>query len=401
VKPCNLPAWKYSLSDIDFDERETRAVSDVLGSKWLSMGNRTREFEERFGLYAGAPFALATANCTTALHLALVALGVGKGDEVIVPSLTFVATSNAILYTGARPVFADISSLKHPLVDPEDIAAKITKRTKAVLVMHYAGYPCEMKEIKSLARKKGLYIIEDAAHAVGSYYQDRMCGTIGDAGCFSFFANKNLPVGEGGMVVTRHRKVYERISKLRSHGMTSLTWDRARGHSYSYDVVDLGYNYRTTEISSAIGIVQLGKLNRNNKKRNELFGEYVKRLTDCRNLTVPFSGLEAGGRYARHLFPVVLGENIDRQSFMARLKQQGIQTSIHYPPVHTFSYYRRILARDQARNLNNTEEYGRRAVTLPLHPLLKKNDVHTICDCIQDFFNSNSTPPILGGIKGW
>ena len=393
MKPANSLTWKYLLSDIDFDEREKRAVSDVLDSKWLSMGEKTREFEERFSLYAGTPFALATTNCTTALHLALISLEIGKGDEVIVPSMTFVASSNAILYTGARPVFADISSLKRPLMDPEDIEKKITKRTKAIMVMHYAGYPCDMEKIQFIAKKNSLYIIEDAAHAVGSYYRDSMCGTIGDVGCFSFFANKNLPVGEGGMLVTRHKNVYERALKLRSHGMTSLTWDRVKGHSYSYDVVDLGYNYRTTEISSAIGTVQLGKLHKNNKRRDKVFAEYQKRLSDCDNLLIPFSDLEEQGRYARHLFPIVLDRKIDRPSFIAGLKKQGIQTSIHYPPVHTFSYYRKSLQKFQAMGLHNTEEYGNRVVTLPMHPLLRKNDVREICDCVEEFFKTTPAPP--------
>jgi dTDP-4-amino-4,6-dideoxygalactose transaminase len=384
MKPANSLTWKYLLSEIDFDEREKRAVSDVLDSKWLSMGKKTREFEEKFSLCAGTPFALATTNCTTALHLALISLGIGKGDEVIVPSMTFVASSNAILYTGARPVFADISSLKHPLVDPKDIEKKITKHTKAIMVVHYAGYPCDMEKIQSLARRNGLSIIEDAAHAVGSYYGDNMCGTVGDVGCFSFFANKNLPIGEGGMLVTRHKNVYDRVSKLRSHGMTSLTWDRVKGHSYSYDVVDLGYNYRTTEISSAIGIVQLGKLRRNNKRRDNVFAEYLKRLSNCGSLLVPFSGLVEQGRYARHLFPIVLDKSIDRLSFMSGLKKRGIQTSIHYPPVHLFSYYKKILKKDQVRDLMNTEEYGRRVVTLPMHPLLKRNDVENICSSVEE-----------------
>ena len=383
MKPPNSLTWKYLLSDLDFDEREKRAVSDVLDSKWLSMGKKTREFEERFSLYAGTPFALATTNCTNALHLALISLEIGKGDEVIVPSMTFVASSNAILYTGARPVFADISSLKRPLMDPEEIEKKITKHTKAIMVVHYAGYPCDMEKIQSLANKNGLSIIEDAAHAVGSYYGDKMCGTIGDVGCFSFFANKNLPAGEGGMLVTRHQKVYERVSKLRSHGMTSLTWDRVKGHSYSYDVVDLGYNYRTTEISSALGIVQLGKLRRNNKRRDKIFAEYVKRLSNCGNLLIPFSGLAEQGRYARHLFPIVLDKRIDRLSFISRLKKQGIQTSIHYPPVHSFFYYRKLLQKFQALNLHTTEEYGNRVVTLPMHPLLNKDDIREICDCVS------------------
>ncbi len=294
------------LSDLDFDESETAAVLEVLDSKWLSMGPKTKEFETCFGQYADVPHALATSNCTTALHLALIGLGIGRGDEVIVPSLTFAATANAVLYTGAKPVFADISALDNPLVDPGDIEAKISRNTRAIIVMHYAGYPCDMERIEALARKRGLFVIEDAAHAVGSYYAGRMCGSIGDVGCFSFFANKNLPVGEGGMLVTHDRELHERLTRLRSHGMTSHTWDRARGKANAYDVVELGYNYRPTELCSAIGLAQLKKLPGNNSKRDALFIEYVKALGSNPQILLPFAGLAETGRYARHLFPVVL-----------------------------------------------------------------------------------------------
>jgi len=379
----NTPTWKYLLSDIDFDEHENKAVLDVLNSKWLSMGPRTKEFEQNFGRYAEVPFALATANCTSALHMALTCLGIGRGDEVIVPSLTFVATANAVLYTGAEPVFADIVSLNHPLIDPEDIEKKITQQTKAIIVMHYGGYPCDMDQITALAKKHKLFIIEDAAHAVGSYYGEKMCGTIGDIGCYSFFANKNLPVGEGGMLVTRNPDIHDRAARLRSHGMTSLTWDRARGHAYTYDVIDLGYNYRPTEITAAIGLAQLKKLPGNNVKRNDIFNEYIRILSSNDQIMLPFAGTTGGSGYARHLFPVILDENINRDLFIAKLRELGIQTSIHYPPVHKFSYYQSILKEDQARNLNNTEAYGRRLVTLPMHPLLTRDDVREICKCVQ------------------
>ena len=387
MNSANAPAWKYLLSDIDFNDREKQAVVGVLDSKWLSMGNKTKEFEEKFATYAAVPFALATTNCTVAIHMALVCLGIGAGDEVIVPSLSFVASSNAILYTGARPVFADITSLERPLMDPEDVERKITGRTKAIMVMHYAGYPCDMEKIQSLARKHGLYLIEDAAHAAGSFYRDKMCGTIGDVGCYSFFANKNIPTGEGGMLVTRNREIYDKAVKLRSHGMTSLTWDRLKGHSFSYDVVELGYNYRTTEISSVIGMIQLEKSFENNKKRDRLFAAYVERLTLCGNVTIPFADLPVGGRYARHLFPVVLDQNTDREEFMTFLRNNGIQTSIHYPPIHTFSYYKQILESYQAQGLGSTEVYGKRVVTLPMHPLLDAAGVDEICHYVEKFFS--------------
>ena len=375
--------WRYMLSDLDFDDSETAAVLEVLDAKWLSMGPKTREFEKSFAEYAKAPFALATSNCTTALHLALIGLGIGRGDEVIVPSLTFAATANAVLYTGAKPVFADISAVDNPLIDPRDIEKKINRNTRAIIVMHYAGYPCDMERIEALARKRDLFLIEDAAHAVGSYYDGRMCGSLGDVGCFSFFANKNLPVGEGGMLLTHDRELHERLTRLRSHGMTSHTWDRARGEVNAYDVVELGYNYRPTELCSAIGLAQMRKLPGNNSKRDALFAEYMKLLGGNAQILLPFAGLADPGRYARHLLPVVLAEGLDRVGFMRTLKGDGIQTSIHYLPVHEFTYYRSILQPRQAEGLENTEAYGRRVVTLPMHPLLTTADIGTICHCVQ------------------
>lgn len=375
--------WRYMLSDLDFDESEASAVLEVLNSKWLSMGPKTKEFEKAFGQYADVPYALATSNCTTALHLALVSLGIGEGDEVIVPSLTFAATSNAVMYTGAKPVFADITALDNPLIDSQDIAKKISKNTRAIIVMHYAGYPCDMDSITALARKHGLFVIEDAAHAVGSYYGERMCGTIADIGCYSFFANKNLPVGEGGMLVTHDRELDDKLTRLRSHGMTSYTWDRAKGRANAYDVVELGYNYRPTEINSAIGLAQLKKLPDNNKTRDGLFAGYVKALENNEHIMLPFSGLAEHGRYARHLFPIVLDENINREAFIQKLKALGVQTSIHYLPVHKFTYYRSILQRSQAEGLGNTEAYGQRVVTLPMHPLLTTHDIGKICSCVN------------------
>lgn len=392
MKSPSVPPWKYLLSDIDYDEREQRAVLEVLAGKWLSMGPKTAEFERVFSDYAGVPLALATANGTAALHLALLSLGIGRGDEVVVPSLTFVATVNAILYAGARPVFADISSLPCPLSDPADIERKITGRTKAIVVMHYAGYPCEMHSILAVARKHGLCVIEDAAHALGSWCGEQMCGTFGDVGCYSFFANKNLAVGEGGMLVTSRRDLYEKAKLLRSHGMTSRTWDRVQQKAFSYDVVDLGFNYRMTEVAAALGIVQLAKLPANNRRRDELFNAYVAGLSRCNGLIVPFADLEDHHRYSRHLLPILLDAHLDRALFMAHMQRAGIQTSIHYPPVHTTSYYRRIARKNQVQGLGMTEEFGRRVVTLPLHPLLSPEDVANICASVCDFVGGEAKP---------
>jgi dTDP-4-amino-4,6-dideoxygalactose transaminase len=250
--------WKVPLADVNLGPEEIKAVTEVLKSGWLSMGPRTEEFEHRFAEFLGIKHAFAVANGTAALHLACEALGLKEGDEVLCPALTFVATANAILYTGARPVFVDINGSHDLNFSVTDAAIKVTERTRAIMVVHYGGYPCDMDGVRDLAAKYNLKILEDCAHAPGAFYHSKngpqMVGTIGDVGCFSFFANKNMTTGEGGMVVTKDDQLAEKIRIRRSQGMTTLTWERHKGHSFSYDVVVMGYNNRIDEIRAATGI---------------------------------------------------------------------------------------------------------------------------------------------------
>ena len=374
--------WKVPLSDIDLNEEEINSVVSVLKSKWLSMGPITRKFEEEFAEYLGVKHAFAVSSGTAALHIACRALGINQGDEVIVPSLTFVATANSVLYCNAKPVFADITSLDNFNISPDDVLEKITNRTKAITVVHYAGYACDMKAIMEIAEDYKLRVIEDAAHAIGAEYNDKKCGTIGDVGCFSFFANKNLVTGEGGMIVTNNDAIAEKIRIMRSHGMTTLTWDRHRGHAYSYDVVELGFNYRVSEVASAIGLVQLRKLDENNKKREKVAEEYVKKLKSISEIHLPFRDYK--GKPSYHIFPILLSERISREKFMSGLREKGIQTSIHYPPIHLFTYYRKIF-RFKEDMLPKTEYVGKHEVTLPLHPLMGHEDVEYVVKSIEEF----------------
>lgn len=370
--------WRVPLADLDYGEEEEKAVLDVLRSRWLTMGSVTQAFEQAFAEQSGARHAIAVSNATVALHLACVALGIGPGDEVIVPSLTFVATANAVLYTGANVRFADIISLDDLTISPEAIVSQISPRTKAVIVMHYGGYPCRLPEIMEIAAQHHLAVIEDAAHAPGAALQARSLGTWGDVGCFSFFSNKNLSSGEGGMVVTNRDDMAGRVRLLRSHGMTSMTWDRHRGHAYSYDVVDLGYNYRLDEIHSALGLVQLKKLAVNNARRRSVTQAY-REAFEHTGLGLPFTRGE--GLPAYHLFPVVLPESMARTGFINRMRGQGIQTSIHYPPVHQFEYYR---SRYPGISLPITEQVGLREVTLPLYPGMDDLAVTQVVNAVID-----------------
>lgn len=377
--------WKVMLSDIDLGEEEINAVVEVLKSKWLSMGLVTQKFEQEFAKYLGVKYAFAVSSGTAALHIACRVLGIREGDEVIVPSLTFVATANAVLYCGAKPVFADITSLDNFNISPDDIQEKITNKTKAIIVVHYGGYPCDMRAIMEIAEDYKLKVIEDSAHAIGAEYEGKKCGTFGDVGCFSFFANKNLVTGEGGMIVTNDDKLAEKIRIIRSHGMTALTWDRFKGHSYTYDVVDLGYNYRLTEIASALGLIQLKKLDKNNEKRKKIVEEYIKKLKKFSEIYIPFKNFK--GKSSYHILPILLTENIDRFEFMKRLREKGIQTSVHYPPIHLFTYYRRLFGFREGI-LPKTEYVGKHEVTLPLHPLMKGEDIEYVVGCIGEIINT-------------
>lgn len=370
--------WRVPLADLDYGDQEAEAVKRVLQSKWLTMGGITQEFETQFAAFVNCKYALAVSNATQALHLACLAVGIGPGDEVIVPSLSFVATANAVLYCGADVRFADIISLDDLTIDPSSIVENITAHTKAIIVMHYAGYPCHMAEIMEIAEDHNVAVIEDAAHAPGASLEGKALGTWGDVGCFSFFSNKNLSTGEGGMITTDRDAIADKVKLQRSHGMTSLTYDRHKGHAFSYDVVDLGYNYRIDEIRSALGIEQLRKLPVNNAKRGKLTEMYWKDLAST-NIGLPFSELNHE-QSSFHIFPVILPESSDRHVFMTGLRDAGIQSSIHYRPIHTFSYYQKKYGKI---SLPMTEQVGQREVTLPLYPTMGEEKINLVVNQVE------------------
>lgn len=382
--------WIVPLADLDYGPEEDQAVLDVLHSKWLTMGAVTQAFEQEFAEYHGAKYAIAVSNATQALHLACLALGIGPGDEVIVPALTFVATSNAVLYCGADVRFADIISEDELTIDPQEIERLITPRTKAVIVMHYGGYPCRMPEIMAIAEKHGIKVIEDAAHAPGAWLNGKALGTWGEIGCFSFFSNKNLSTGEGGMLITDREMLAEKLRLYRSHGMTSLTWDRHKGHAYTYDVIDLGYNYRIDEIHAALGRTQLRKLKEKNNRRREIVKEYWKEFSNT-SLTLPFqqqfafnykTNDDSSYLPAHHIFPLILPKGFDRSLFVDSMKAHGIQTSLHYPPAHLFSFYK---DRYQNINLPKTENISAREVTLPLFQTMDRRSVDLVIASVKKF----------------
>ena len=373
VRP--MAGWSVPLADVTVDEADIAAVADVYRSGWLSMGPRTEDLEGAFATYTGARHALAVANGTAALHLICLAAGLAAGDEVVVPSLTFVATVNAIAYTGATPVFADVAGLTEPWLSAAAAEAAITPRTKAVMTMAYGGHAGETAALRELCERRGLLLLEDAAHAAGSRLRGRHLGTFGRAGAFSLFSNKNLAVGEGGLLVTDDDDLAARARLLRSHGITTLTWDRHRGHASGYDVVALGFNYRIDEPRAALATRRLARLDAENAARRELDARYRRAFGEL-GVTcalAPAGGLES----SHHLFAIVLDEGADRDTFRAALAERGVQTSVHYPPVHGFSIYAGARA-----ELPVTDAYAARAVTLPLFAHMTREQQDRVVDAV-------------------
>jgi dTDP-4-amino-4,6-dideoxygalactose transaminase len=366
-------AYDIPLFDLNYGPEEEEAVLATLRSKWISMGPRTAELEKLFAEMTGSPHAVAVTNCTAALHLAMVVLGIGPEDEVIVPSLTFVATVNAVRYVRAKPVFADVVGTGDPNMNPRHVEQLVTPRTRVIMVMHYGGFPCDMDALLAIAKKHGLALVEDACHGPLSEYGNRKLGTLGDIGCFSFFSNKNISTGEGGIMVMNNREHFEKAKLMRSHGMTSLSYERSKGHAVAYDVVAPGYNYRIDDIRASLALVQLGRLRKDLEKRAVIRNRYIELLRPIEEVVAPFAG--HSGFVYNYIMPIVL-RNADvaaREGARDQLHGAGIQTSVHYPPVHRFSIY----STDRV-SLPQTESVSDREISLPMHGRLNMDEVDRV-----------------------
>jgi dTDP-4-amino-4,6-dideoxygalactose transaminase len=369
------------LFDVQLEQAHIDAVSDTLRSGWLTMGPRTQEFEQVFAEHLDCKHAIALASCTAALHLAYLAAGVGPGDEVIVPAVTFVATAAAARYCGAEPVFADVKGTHDLGIDPSDVEGKITERTKAVCAVHYGGYAADLEALRAICEANGLALIEDAAHSPSAtpVGDSRKLGTIGLSGCFSFFSNKVLSCGEGGLLATNDDGVAEQVRSLRSHAMTTGTWDRHRGHAPGYDVVDVGYNYRMDEPRAALLTARLTGLEEDIAQRRRLVHRYRGLLAGLEGVTVPYQDAEVDVSSC-YVMPLIVDDHELRdplRQFM--LDERRVQTSVLYPALHELSAYA-----GTARELPRSELVGRAELTLPLFPTLTEDDQDRVVASLAD-----------------
>ncbi len=369
------------LFDVQLEQHHLDAVADTLRSGWLTMGPRTAEFEAAFAEHLDCKHAIALANCTAALHLAYLAAGVGPGDEVVVPAITFVATAAAARYCGAEPVFADVKG-KHDLgIDPEDVARRITPRTKAVCAVHYGGYAADLEALRAVCEDAGVPLIEDVAHAPSAtpVGDTRKLGTHGLAGCFSFFSNKVLSCGEGGLLSTDDDEVAAQVRSLRSHAMTTGTWDRHRGHAHGYDVVGVGYNYRMDEPRAALLTARLTGLEDDIAARRRLVHRYRSMLADLPGVTVPYEDEEVDTSSC-YVMPVIVDDAELRDPLRAFMNEERrVQTSVLYPALHELTAYT-----DRASELPRSEFVGRAELTLPLFPTLSEDDQDRVVSALAD-----------------
>ena len=372
------------------EEPEIQEVVNVLRSGWVGTGPKTAQFEKDFSEYKNADHAIAVNSCTAALHLSLIACGVGPGDEVITTPFTFCATVNSIIHSGATPVLADIDPATMN-IDPDEIEKKITKNTKALLIVHFAGRPCELDRLCAIAKKHNLKIIEDCAHAIESEYKEKKLGTFGDFGCFSFYVTKNIITGEGGMVLTRNEEDAARIKKLALHGMTNDAWKRFADKGYKhYHVTECGFKYNMTDIQAAIGIHQLKRIDQYWIKRREHWQRYNEAFSGL-PITIPADPQE-NTRHAYHLYTILIDEkvlNISRDDFLEEMTQHKIGVGVHYDsiPEHPF-YMDRYGFRPE--DYPNAMRIGRQTVSLPLSAKLTESDQHDVISAVKDIIEQHS-----------
>ena len=371
----DLPYLVFGSPIIDQDA--IAGVNRTLESAWIGTGPRVHELEEKFAELTGARYALATSSCTAALHLAMVASGVGAGDEVITTPMTFCATANAVIHTGAMPIFVDCQR-DTMTIDPAAIEAAVTSRTRAIVPVHFAGRPASMDAIATIAKRHDLLVVEDAAHAIESVFHGRKIGSLSPLTCFSFYATKNMTTAEGGMITTDDEQLARKIKVIGLHGLSADAWSRFSDQGYKhYDVVFPGFKYNLTDLAASVGLAQLPKLSIWLRRREQIWARYLEALADL-PLTLP-APPATDTLHARHLFTVLIHDNarVTRDEFLAQMHRRGIGTGVHYRALHTHPYYRERWG-FRPEQFPNAYDIGERTVSLPLAPKLTEADVERV-----------------------
>jgi dTDP-4-amino-4,6-dideoxygalactose transaminase len=365
----------------DIDEQDKQGVMDVLSSQWLTGGNKTIEFEEKFASYVGTKYVISVNSCTAALHLIMIGLHIGIGDEVIVPTLTFAATANAPVFCGAKPVFADID-VNTLNISPESIVEKITPKTKAIIVVHLAGNPCDMDAIRKIAKDYKLYLVEDCAHSLGATYRHIQTGNMSNAGAFSFYPTKPMTTGEGGIVVTNDEELYKEMKLMRSHFMTKEAFERSEFGNWRYDVAGLGYNYRMSEISASLGITQLDKLNWMNDKRDWIV-RYYNRELKVKGIIKPYRIKNTTSSDHLYIIRVTKEFGMNRDALIKKLAERGIECSVHYTPLHLMSFYQKEYGYKYG-DYTVAENVYNEILSLPIYSKMNINQAEYVVNSIKE-----------------
>ena len=378
VRSSFLHPFKHSIGKEEIDE-----VVDTLKSDWITTGPKTFKFEEIFFEYVNSKYAIAVNSCTAALHLAVVALGIGNGDEVITTPYTFAATAEVVINSDAKPVFVDVEKDTYN-IDPAKIEDKITNKTKAIIVVHYAGHACEMDKIMEIAEKYDLYVIEDAAHAIGSKYKDKKIGSIGDVTCFSFYATKNITTAEGGMITTNREDLADKMRILSLHGISKDAWKRYSSEgSWYYEIEYSGYKYNMSDLQASIGIHQMEKLDQMQKRREEIADMYNKSFDQIAQITTPT--VKRYATHAWHLYPIQVNSDmlsINRNEFIEALKAENIGTSVHFIPLHLHPYYKEKYG-FKGDDFPNAEFLYKNEISLPIYPKMEDKDVEDVITAVK------------------
>jgi len=378
VRNSFLPPFKHSIG-----KDEIKEVVDTLNSDWITTGPKTFHFEAIFSEKVNSKYSIAVNSCTAALHLAIVALGIGNGDEVITTPYTFAATAEVIINVNAKPVFIDVEKDTYN-IDPTKIEEKITDKTKAIIVVHYAGHACEMDKIMDIAEKYDLYVIEDAAHAIGSKYKNKIIGSIADVTCFSFYATKNITTAEGGMITTNNGDLADKMRILSLHGISKDAWKRYSSEgSWYYEILYSGYKYNMNDLQASIGIHQLKKLDQMQKRREEIVAKYNKSFNGISQITTPTA--KSYTTHAWHLYPIQINEDllsIGRNEFIESLKAENIGTSVHFIPLHIHPYYKEKYD-FKSSDFPNAFSLYKNEISLPIYPKMEDKDVEDVIFAVK------------------